>query len=140
MPISSGSAIDSALLTLYMQFSDPAGWDKNFAFTFNVNETPNSYNPATNPKNNDFIYFPNSYATESYVLGDTTYTLQLLGFGVTSGSLVSQLESVETLGASSKLWGRITSTTNSVPDGGTTVMLLGLAGIGLATMKRFVRG
>jgi hypothetical protein len=121
-------AASAADLQLNMTFSDPAGLSGMFQFTFAVNETENNYWPDGNPLNDDFISFPSSFSSETITIGGTTYTLRLLGFGSNPGNLVSQFRSSEGDVNSTLLWGRITTETPvGVPDGGTTLLLLGVA-------------
>ena len=130
-PITGGSAVSSADLAVQLTFTDPASLIGTFQFTFSVNETPN---PAP-----DIISFPNSYANEIIYIGGTKYTLQLLGFGDSPSTIVSQLVSPEGGTASTKLWGKLTSEFPSVPDGGMTLVLLGSALVALGTVRRLVR-
>jgi VPDSG-CTERM motif len=131
------NAASAADLQLSMAFSDPAGLNGMFQFTFAVNETANNYWPTDNPLNDDFISFPSSFSSETITIGGITYTLRLLGFGSNPDNLVSQFRSSEGDVNSTLLWGKITTEMPvGVPDGGTTLVLLGLAMMALFTIKQ----
>lgn len=130
------NAASAADLQLSMAFSDPAGLNGVFQFTFAVNETANNYWPDGNTLNDDIISFPSSFSSETMTIGGVTYTLRLLGFGSTPGNLASQFRSSEGDVNSTLLWGKITTETPvGVPDGGTTLVLLGIAMMALFTMR-----
>lgn len=122
----SGEAASSAALTISLTFSDPSGLSGNFGFDFTINETPNTTGDSYLDR--DFIYFPTSYAPQTFEIAGTSYTMQLLGFGPDSASLVEQFESNEGTTNSTLLFGRIT--TPSVPEPATIFLLFsGLIGL-----------
>jgi len=98
-----GTTAKSADLTIIMTFGTD---DYSFTFKLGVDETPNSALPYT-PESDDWIYFPNSIASEIVNIGGTDYSLQLLGFGNTPGTLVDEFRSKEGETNATLLWGMI---------------------------------
>ena len=84
--------VTSIDLNVATVFSDPAV-SPSFTFTFAVNETPNDTGDPV--LDQDYIYFPSSFPDETFTIGDTIYTLKLLGFGPDAENLVSQFASPE---------------------------------------------
>jgi hypothetical protein len=126
--IGNGGSPTEAYLKLMMDFTTPDGpLSQTFNFTFGVDETPGL-------NTDDIISFPNAYAAENVVIGDTTYTVQLLGFGDSPDNLVDQFVSVENGQVNTTLlWGRITERP-AVPVPG--AVLLGSIGLGLVGYLR----
>ncbi len=130
-PINAGTAASQAFLTISMNFSDPAGLNGAFDFTFAIDETSNAPGP---PLSDDLITFPASYASETFEISGIDYTLQLLGFGDISTSLLDDFSSPEGGTNDTLLWGRIT-TPNPVPEPA-TMLLFGIGLLGLAGVNR----
>jgi hypothetical protein len=81
-----------------------------FTFTLGVLETTNTLisagpPPVFTPGSDDWIYFPSSISSESVEIGGIYYTLQILGFGPSAGSLVEDFRSTEGATNSTLLWG-----------------------------------
>ena len=126
-PIPMGSELTSVDLTVDLDFLEVAG-TKSFTFKLLVNETLNS--TGTSPADDDIISFPVSYPTETFDIGGTLYTLQLLGFGSNASSLLDKFQSPEGGTNDILLWGRITE---PVPLPG--AVLLGMLGLSVAGVK-----
>ena len=115
----------AADLAIHLTFSDPAGVLKNFAFTFQINETFNL--TGHSPADDDFIYFPSTFAEEVFEFRGISGTLELLGFGTTAGNLVPQFQSAEGTDNAARLWGRITAPVQVPAPGAVLLGALGLA-------------
>ncbi|MCD6569746.1 MAG: PEP-CTERM sorting domain-containing protein, partial [Deltaproteobacteria bacterium] len=122
---------DSADLTISLVFSDPEGLSGTYDFTFQINETGNV--PGSS---DDIITFPSSYPEESYNIGGTLYTLQILGFGPDVDNLMDELVTHENETNSTLLWGKVTTTVVPAPY---TLFLLGSGLIGLAGFRKKFR-
>jgi len=122
----SGAPATSVDLGISLAFTDPAGPPHTYDFTLAINETTNT--GAGSPWDDDYIYFPVSYASETFEMGGTPYTLQLLGFGNTAGDILSQFQSPEGGTNATLLWGRITPP-SAIPAPGAIV--LGSIGVSL---------
>jgi hypothetical protein len=131
-PIWGGTGVGSVDLTIALTFFDPAGLAGSFEFNFTVNETTNSIPPSS--ADDDYIYFPSSFADETLTIGGKEYTLELLGFGDTAESLDDQFQSPEGSTNATLLWGKIT-TPSSVPEPG-TMLLFGFGLLGVLGVRR----
>ncbi|UCD80407.1 MAG: PEP-CTERM sorting domain-containing protein [Desulfobacterales bacterium] len=125
------NALSGVDLAISLSFADPAGLNGSFDFTFTVNETPNNTGGSGD---DDFIYFPSSFANETFDIGGVEYTLELLGFGPSADSLVDQFRSTEGRTNSTLLWGKIT-TPPPVPEPA-TMLLFGFGLVGLLGVSR----
>lgn len=126
--IGNGGSPTEAYLKLMMDFTTPDGpLSQTFNFTFGVDETPGLGVP-------DIITFPSAVPAENVVIGGTTYTVELLGFGASPDDLVSEFVSEENGQVNSTiLWGRITERP-AVPVPG--AVLLSSIGLGLVGYLR----
>lgn len=130
-PIAGGSAASSAELAIILTFSDPSGLVGSFAFTFDVNETPN-----VSPNPDYIISFPSSFPSETFNIGGITYTLHFLGFGDTPGNLVNQFISPEGTTNSTKLWAEIIITPPSQVPEPNSLILLGISIVSVVGLRR----
>jgi len=103
-PIGHDTAASAVELTVDLNFSVP-DVDPSFTFTFLIDETPNEGKAP--PEVPDVITFPNSYPNENFIIGDTAYTLQILGFGPDAGNLSNSFISPEGGTNSVLLWGKV---------------------------------
>ena len=128
-PITLGTHCSSVDLGVTMVFD--GGDTGTFDFTFDIDETDNSPGP---PASDDIIDFQSASTHQTVDIDGTTYTLQLLGFGDTSSSLISSFRSSEGRTNSTLLWGKIT--THTIPAPGAIL----LAGLGAGFVGWLRRG
>ncbi len=85
----SGPSLQSATLSVAIDFADPAWPDQTFSYVFEHEETPNSgtcaYCGGLPPGTTcipcpDRVTFPTAYGEESFRIGDQLYTLKIDGF------------------------------------------------------------
>ena len=69
--------------------------------------TPNSYDPLSNPKNDDYLTIKNVEASNTFVVGGNTYTLYLLGFGSSASNIVDSFRLPENCDTTSTLWAKL---------------------------------
>jgi hypothetical protein len=125
---------------LSLNFTAPALPVTSSTFTFNLVSTPNT---GTADEQADFLYFPSSFSSTSFVIGGTTYSVKLVGFGnvVGDGFLASsstELHVRENATASADLFAEV-SAQSAVPEPASWAMMLagfGLAGVFLRARRR----
>ncbi len=85
----SGPSLQSATLSVAIDFADPAWPDQTFSYVFEHEETPNrgtcAYCNGLPPGTTcipcpDRVTFPTAYGEESFRIGDQLYTLKIDGF------------------------------------------------------------
>lgn len=127
--VTGGTSATSVDCNVNMVFTAPAPALATFGFTLGFLVTPNNSNPLSNPANDDFLYFPNSFASVPVNIGGTDYFLEILGFRVTANSpLLAQFRLPEETTSTGGLYARFTT----VPTPGAAA----LAAIGGLVMSR----
>jgi len=144
-PVQGGTAASSVNLTTVLNFSNVGGspLSKSFDFNFGIDETPNSGDVANCPyvstiPCSDKIFIPTAFPTDTFTIGNTAYTLQLLGFSKTvGGSIVNSFISDESQTNTAYLYGKITAApvSKDVPEP-TTLAGVSLLGAYLLTQGR----
>jgi hypothetical protein len=95
---------------LTFNFSSPSDFMETFSFSFNLEITPNSYEPLSNPLNDDILTVPTAYAPQSFSSDGTNYYLKLDGFSNDFGNtIVSTFNLPESSTATSTLYAQITA-------------------------------
>jgi len=119
-------------LSVHLTFTSPGSVSQAFTFTFQIDETLNTGGDVP-----DRIDFPSALPHETFPIGGTTYTLELLGFGSTATSLIPYFLSQEETASSAVLWGRITADAPPVPaPGALSLSLLGATLMGWLSRRR----
>ena len=136
--ISLGTGANSVDLSIVLDFASPSSFSESFVYDLGLINTPNTSDPNASA---DIVSFDNTVPSNFFSFAGIDYTLEFLGFGTLSGSGFSIEDSflvLENASASVDLVGRITSTPSvGVAEPQTTLLLiLGLAGIAMATRKR----
>lgn len=133
------TAVD-LLIRLAFEGIDELPIDRQFTFNFGIDETPNTapcIYSSTVPCA-DRIAFTNSFASETFVLGETSYTLKLLGFGSSSiaGSLLSDFISQEQSVSTAYLFGEITVAPSASTPEPSAIAAVGLLGLAIGFWRR----
>ncbi len=144
-PIYAGTAALTSDLAVTLDFADFA--DQAFNFTLTIDETPNQAGTCVYPSTipcADRITWSNAISASTVSLGDTDYTLQLIGFSSTpdGSSAVTNFISQEQGTSSAYLFGKLTAVTNMTNVSGTagipepsTIVGLSLAGMAVAARR-----
>lgn len=123
-------------LTVALVLTNGGPVTPSFTFPFTIDETVNAAPcpfPSTTPCS-DRITFSSAFAPQSFMLGGTSLTLELLGFKTQpGGQLVSNFIGQENTTSSAMLFGRITA----APEPSSLLLLAsGLAGLGVLTRRK----
>lgn len=137
-----GTTPDHVDLKINLHLTQPGMINQNFTFTLDLMSTPNTGNSNQNA---DYVYFPSSYSSTTFMAGGQTYTLQLLGFANVVGdgflqSNSSELHVRESGTATADLMGMVTTHLSPVPEptsiaSGAVACLFGLVGMSRRARK-----
>jgi hypothetical protein len=109
----------------------------NTTFSFTHNETSNTQSPATNPANNDLVTIANPIVNFPFTYAGDNYFFNLVGFSTDGGATTTtSFSTVETQANTATLYARITTTAQSTPDAGSSLLLLGLSLLGVGVLKK----
>lgn len=132
--IVAGTQADMVDLYLTLAFTNPAGIIENFNYTLGLINTLNTGDPIASA---DYVTLP-SVSNTVFTAGGIDYTLRL-EFGNFSGASFggpNEFRVLEGQTASVQILGNITTNLAGVPDGGSTLTMLGLALASLAAVRR----
>jgi len=131
-PISGGTGADEVPLDIALSFSDPLigqTFDFNFVIDETSNDPPCKYTSDPGNPCSDKISFSDAFSSSTFMIDGTKYTLELLGFHDTpTGTPVNEFISQEGDTNQTKLFAKITTSTEKVPEP-TTMVGLGLFGL-----------
>jgi hypothetical protein len=137
-----GTTIDAIDLQVGLDFTTPSAGLQTSSFGLDVITTTNTGVPDLDA---DAVLLPNSFSSTIFMLGDTEYTLQLLGFRNVEGdgfltSTNTRLNVREGATASAQLFGRVTAdlpeTPTSVPEPLSILSLFGIASAALPLRRK----
>lgn len=114
-PVGIDTACTNVNLLIGLQF-ESGSYYHTAKFNFCVNET---LNEPGRPLSDDIITFPVSYPSSTVLIGETPYTLNLLGLGLDSSSLMSNVVTPEEQGNTTLLWGKLVQ----IPEPATLLLL-----------------
>jgi hypothetical protein len=133
-----GTQAFSAGFQAKLAFTSPVGLTKDFNFSFNLINTPNT---GTAAQNADSVFLSSLFPTTIFSVDGIDYTLKM-GFGSVTGggfSEISKFSVLEGGSASANLIGVITaSKPTSVPETGSTLALMAMAVVGLGGLRQYV--
>jgi hypothetical protein len=132
-----GTQASSVVFQAKLAFTSPVGLTKDFDFSFNLINTPNT---GTAAQNADSVFLSSLFPTTIFSVDGIDYTLKM-GFGSVAGggfSEVSKFSVLEGGSASANLIGTITaSKPSSVPETGSTLALMAMAVVGLGGLRQY---
>lgn len=130
-----GSEMNNVDLQITLSFTSPSGLNEIFSYPLLITMTPNSSGSAAGDA--DFVTLP-SFSQTVFTDAGINYTLEV-GFGQFTGSgyiLGNEFHVYENASATAPLVGRITENIPGVPDGGSTLLLLGGASALIGVLRR----
>ena len=129
------SGLKGASLDLTIDITAPdLGPLGQFTYKMGINNT-------INPQGDTVIMLNPLPSPQTFQYNGCTYEFDLSGFSQNNGqTFINQIYACEEASApQAQLYGTIVQKTFAVPDGGTTILLLGLGMAGIAALSRFVR-
>lgn len=122
-PIQAGSAISAVNLNITMDLSvqEMAIGEGPFTFNFAHNETTNGCTPLPTCAN-DIVTFSNLVSSDTFLIGDAEYTLELLGFRY-GDVFADSFSTVENQFNEAELIGIFRAPTTNVPEPGSLALL-----------------
>ena len=137
--INSGTGADGVSLNLNVAFTLPSGVHQNFLYGMQLINTVNTGDPIASADYLILSTFPSSV----FSYGGSTYTLTLGFQNLTGGGFLqtgNELHVLEGGTATADLMGTITTDISGVPDGASTLGLLGFAMTSLVALRRKLVG
>lgn len=106
-----GTDASAVNLRLLLDFRNPFVGRITSAFTLSLESTPNE---GTDWENADFVYFPDSFPTQSFAIDNVDYKLEMIGFSQDGGKTkLKEFHVLEDHKTSAELYGWITAVPNA---------------------------
>ncbi|MGD0652172.1 MAG: choice-of-anchor K domain-containing protein [Verrucomicrobiia bacterium] len=137
--ISAGTGADGVGLNLNVTFTLPSGVNQNFLYTMQLINTANTSDPIASADYLILSTFPNSV----FNISGITYTLTLAFENLQGGGFLqsgNELHVLEENTATADLMGKVTTDISGVPEGASTLGLLGFAIPLLVALRRKLVG
>ena len=137
--ITAQTGADGVSLNLNVTFTLPSGVNQNFLYAMQLINTSNTTDPIASA---DYLIL-STFPTSVFDISGTTYTLTLGFQNLTGGGFLqtgNQLHVLEEETATADLIGTVTTDISGVPDGASTLGLLGLAMTSLVALRRKLVG
>jgi hypothetical protein len=132
--ISAGTEADSVPLNILLSLTNPTGINETFVFDFDIINTPNNGTPEQNA---DFVFPVSVIPSQSFNVGGTDYTLELLGFSQDGGVTVeNEFRVLEGATTTAVLFGQITvapPNPTETPEPSAMIGLLAVGSLGMAS-------
>lgn len=111
------TVVDSVPLKIELDLDSPTDETKVFEYDLGLNTTEDSLSESEDEWS-DFVYFPNTWSSNTFTFDGKEYTLELLGFSKDNGKTIeSQFRVLEQDGDAATLFAQVTEAPKREPAG-----------------------